>query len=275
MQDLERVFKIKGNKAGPKTMVLVGVHGNEICGVEALNKIKDTLTIECGEVYFAYGNPRAIEQNVRYTEQNLNRMFVEPNSLTSTQKKSYEYKCAKFLKKYFDKVDVLLDVHASTTPKSFPFIICEKNAFKIAQYLPAHMIVSGFNTVEPGGTDYYMNSKGKIGICFESGYLGDKKSTKNAELAILSSLEVLGHIPRQYIQKQSQKRIRVYKKYFSKTDSFKLKKKFVDFEEVKKGQVIGIDDTHAVTAPKDSVILFANNTTRAGSEIFLLGIKKK
>jgi hypothetical protein len=120
-----------------------------------------------------------------------------------------------------------------------------------------------------------MNVKGKIGICFESGYLGDKQSTKNAELAILSFLEVLGHIPRRYIQKQSQTRVKVYKKYFSKTDSFKLKKKFVDFEEVRKKQVIGIDGTLAVTAPKDSIILFANNTSRAGSEIFLLGIKKK
>ena len=270
----EEVTKISGKKEGPISIILAGVHGDEKCGVEALAKILPNLEIECGVVLIGYGNPRAIEANKRYREANLNRMFVDDNSLTQKDKGSYEYNRAQFLKSYLDKADALLDIHASSIPKSKAFAICEPNAKDLVKFLPVNLVVSGFDKVEPGGTDYYMNNNGKIGICLECGYLGDRQSTKIAEESIYGFLKACGHLKND-ASPQQQSYVRMYQKYFTKTDDFTLPKLFENFEVLEKGQVIGIDGQEEIKASKKSVILFAHNRNKSGSEAFLLGEKKE
>ncbi|MEI6479932.1 MAG: succinylglutamate desuccinylase/aspartoacylase family protein [bacterium] len=269
----ENVIELVGREPGPTSMILVGVHGNEKCGVEALNKILSKLEIQKGKAFFAYGNPQSIDQNVRYTEANLNRMFKSDELLSEKEKESYEYSRAQFLKKYLDQADVLLDIHASYTPASQRFIICEPNSKEIVKYLPFSLIVSGFDQVEPGGTDYYMNSIGKIGICVECGYLGDQKSTEIAEESIYTFLRAREHVSGER-QIYTQNYIQMYSIYITK-NNFKLTKEFSDFEEINLGQVIGTDGKEEVRAQKDSIILFARNVETGGEEAFLLGEKKK
>lgn len=267
----EEIIRLEGAKRGLTSIILAGVHGNEKCGVEALSKIPPNLKIKSGLVLFGYGNPRAIEMNQRFIETNLNRMFKRDGLLSKNEKASYEYKRAQFLKKYLKQADALLDIHASSTPNSRPFIICEANAQGITKYLPADFVVSGFDNVECG-TDYYMNSIGKIGICIECGYLGDPKSTQMAEESIFAFLKARGHITNGLIPRD-QSYARIYEKYYAKTADFTLSKLFDDFEEIAKGQIIGTDGDKDVQAEKDSIILFASNQKQIGGEAFLLGEK--
>ena len=267
----EEVTELSGKMPGPTSMVIVGVHGDERCGVDALQAMLPTLQISAGRVFFAYGNPRAIEKNVRFTETNLNRMFKDSELLPDNERSSYEFARAQFLKKYLDKAEALLDVHASFTPKSRKFIICEKNGFEVTKALPFDTIVTGFDTTQPGGTDYYMNAKGKIGICVECGFLGDPSSTAIAKESILRFLEARGHISPRDLPHDPQAQIRIYEMYLTKTNSFTLVKAFEDFEEIKEGEIIGLDGTEEVRAPKDSLIFFARDRTTLGDEAFLLG----
>lgn len=269
----EEITQLTGKEAGPTSIILVGVHGDERCGIDALASILLTLEIERGKVLFAYGNPRAIELNRRFTEANLNRMFKSDSLLSDIEKRSYEYQRAQFLKKYLNQADALLDVHASFTPNSKPFVICEKNSKGIVEYLPVDLVVTGFDQVEPGGTDYYMNSIGKIGICVECGYLGNLESTEIAKKSILAFLKARGHLPNDMMAiKQSY--IQMYDIYMTKSNSFSLSKLFDDFEEVSKDQLLGMDGSREVRAEKESVILFARNREQIGDEAFLLGEKK-
>lgn len=266
----EEFIELVGKEEGPTSIVLAGVHGDEKCGVEAFEKILPSLQIDKGRVWFGYGNPRAIEENERFAEVNLNRMFKKDDLLLESEKRSYEYKRAQFIKTYLNRADALLDIHASFTPKSKAFIICEANAKEIIQYLPFGLIVSGFDEVEPGGTDYYMNSVGKIGICAECGYLGDEKSIQTAEEAIKTFLVARGHSNGD-LKIQEQSFIKMYSLYLTKTDKFVLSRVFEDFESVPKGEVIGVDGEEKVVAPKDCIILFARNRNKIGDEAFLLG----
>src|SRR6185503_1602131 len=111
-----------------------------------------TLAVEKGRVFFVYGNPKAIELNQRCAEVNLNRMFKPDKFLTLEERRSYEYGRAQELKEYFEKADVLLDIHASSNSESRPFLICEPNSQDITKYLPFPTVVYGFDNVEPGGT---------------------------------------------------------------------------------------------------------------------------
>jgi len=270
----DEITKIIGQGKGTTSIILVGVHGDEKCGVEALEKILPNLKIEHGTVLFGYGNPQAIVANKRYIETNLNRMFIDDESLTIKEKESYEYQRAQFLKTYFAEAEALLDIHASSIPNSRAFVICEVNAKEIVKFFPVSLVVSGFDTVEPGGTDSYMNSVGKVGICLECGNIKDPQSTKIAEESIFAFLKARGHIKNNLVP-QKQTSIQMYEKYFAKTDTFTLLKPFENFEMLEENQLIGIDGQEDVRTTKRSLILFAHNGTKVGDEVFLLGEEKE
>jgi succinylglutamate desuccinylase len=268
-----RAIIFEGNEPdeGPQSAILVGVHGDEVCGVRAAESIFPTLSIDRGRVWVVCGNPRAVKRNVRLTKENLNRMFKE--DLTAAEEASYEHRRAEYLKSIIGRTDVLLDIHASYTPHSRRFAICEQNADPIVKKLPISLVVNGFDAVEPGGTDYYANLIGKVGICVECGYLKDPKSTEVAEGTILSFLAVRGHIAGA-VKRHAQRRIQMYHLYYAKSAKCVLTRKFRDFEPITRGTLIARDHDGAteVSAPRDSVILFANkDVKKVGDEVFLLG----
>ncbi|MCB9804969.1 succinylglutamate desuccinylase/aspartoacylase family protein [Candidatus Peribacteria bacterium] len=66
-------------------------------------------------------NPRAIEQNIRQTEKNMNRSFH-----TIPQDNTYEDIRAQELLPFLRESDVLLDIHNTlNTENSIPFLISE------------------------------------------------------------------------------------------------------------------------------------------------------
>lgn len=266
----ENVLHLKGKKKGKKSIILAGIHGDEKCGVLALEKISYELEIESGELYLGYGNPRAIKKNKRYIESNLNRLFKPIQDISDRDKKTYEYDRAQYLKQYLDQADCLLDIHASYTPGSHPFVICEKNAQDIVKYLPVDLVVTGFDQVQPGGTDYYMNQNGKSGMCIECGYLGDNESTKTAIEAVNNFLVARQHIPGE-IKIHQQRYIHIYDMYINKTNDFKLIRNFQDFEKLSPNEIIGHDGQDEIKTDRECVILFARNCQQKGEEAFLLG----
>ncbi len=261
---------IESNQPGPTVVILGGVHGNETCGVEALNVLQN-ITIARGTLILIYGNPQAIEQNVRYVEQNLNRMFCNDERLTSELKVSYEYKRSREILPYLHAADYSLDLHASFTPDSEPFIICESNALALVQYLPQDRVCYGFTRLEPGGTDGFMNELGKVGICIECGYLADPKSTRSAILSAQLFLQVLGMLPAvNLVPNKKQYYVEAYELYYTKTDCFRLARSFQDFETMQVGETIGYDGDVAVVSHAKQMILFARDRSAVGAEAFLL-----
>lgn len=265
----EDVIELVGKENGPTSMILVGVHGNERCGIDAITELLPSLEIQKGKVLIAHGNPEAIERNVRYTEANLNRVFKSDEMLSEREKDSYEYSRAQFLKNYLDQADCLLDIHASLTPNSQRFVICEENAQNITKYLPVSLVVSGFDEVEPGGTDYYMNQQSKIGICVECGYFDDAFSKEVAKESILSFLIACGNVAgttKEYPQAKI-----VIKGLYSTRSNFVLAQQFQDFEQVNEDEVIGRDGAEEIKMPMNGVILFARNRECSNEEAFLYG----
>lgn len=268
---IDKFYNFEGKEEGPVSVILGGVHGDEYCGVEALNNIIPNLEINSGEVWLGYANPRAIDASVRFVESNLNRMFAPDEFLSDYDIKSYEYDRAQQIKPILQSASALLDVHASFTPRSRPFAICEPNAIEIVNKLPVDLVVSGFDEVEPGGTDYYMNKIGQIGISVECGYLEDKDTKNLAINSITSFLKNRGHITSTSLEQEiEQEFIRMNFLYKTKTN-FMLSKDFEDFEKLAQGQIIGKDGDDYVITESDCVIVFARNIPSANEEAFLLG----
>lgn len=260
---------VEGALPGPTSMVLVGVHGNETCGISALKHILPTLSVDRGRVLFGYGNLSAIDRNERHTGYDLNRMFREDADLSLEERGSYEYRRSRYLMTYLDQSSALLDVHASFTPESVPFVICEENAESIVQRLPTDIVVSGFDRIQPGGADYYMNARGSIGICIECGYMGDERSVRVAEDGIFGFLGARGHITH-VEERRKQIRLEAYFLYRTESDRFVLDHPFKDFEKIIAGQHIGRDGDREIASEENSFILFARERNTSGAEGFIL-----
>ncbi|MEM6781865.1 MAG: succinylglutamate desuccinylase/aspartoacylase family protein [Pseudomonadota bacterium] len=102
---------------GPRFTVLGAIHGNEPCGPEAIRRVM--ADIESGNIKITKGtlvlapvcNPRAVEQDVRFTERNMNRSFYpKDNTLT------YEDVLQNALCPTLEQADYLLDLHSYTSP---------------------------------------------------------------------------------------------------------------------------------------------------------------
>ncbi|PLX26208.1 hypothetical protein C0580_00445 [Candidatus Parcubacteria bacterium] len=274
MEIRKDVISLDSGKPGKITTIVAGIHGNEICGMKAFAKLIPNIKIIAGKVNFVYGNLRAIEKNVREIDVNLNRLFRPDDELTETEKSSYEYSRSQKLKKLFDQSDALLDIHSSRNENSVPFAIVAKQSFDIAQKMPFKIKSSGWDIVEPGGTDDYMNRQNKINICAECGYNLDPESIKRAQDIIKIFLKLMGNIDEDIkLYNGEQKLIHAYYIYHTKTNNFKLNKKFKDFEFIKKDTLIGIDGEEKIVASEDSYIIFALNKNQIGVEAFILGKK--
>lgn len=157
---------IKSKNKGKTVAIIGGIHGNEPSGISVLNKLRK-FKIQNGKLFLILGNPKAAEKKVRFTEKDLNRCFLK------NKNKDYESARARQIMKILDKCDAVLDLHnygkkwSEKTHK--PFIICEKNSIELAKKLGISNIFYNWKKYQKGGTDHYMDTIGKIGICLECG----------------------------------------------------------------------------------------------------------
>ncbi len=261
------IVKKIGKKPGKKLAIFAGVHGNEKAGVFALERLIKDLEVEAGEVYFVYANPRAIEQDVRYTEKNLNRCFLEKVG------DSYEEKRAKELIPILDESDALLDLHASNNKEATPFLVCGEDCSEIVRIFDFEIVSFGWDNIEPGATDGYMYNQGKPGICLECGSVYQSK--ENSNLAYNSALKFLNYFgaisrPVEYNQKP-QKVVQVFQATRKKTEEFSFVKDFADFEKLIPGQVFARDGQEEYVARENECTIFPNSNKKIGDEVFVLG----
>lgn len=269
---MNEVITKKGKLPGKTSVIIAGIHGNEVCGVEAFKLLLPTLKIQRGTVHFIYGNPNAIKLGYRYTDGDLNRLFRSDGNFSNEERNSYEYHRSREILPYLDSADVLLDIHASNTEDSIPFFICENIAFPIIQEMGIETVVSGFDSLQPGGSDYYMNSRNAIGICLECGYVKDPRSTDIAVRGIQEFLVAQNHLePSEDMTFDDKRYFEMKYMHLTKTDNFTPEKKFRDFEKVEKEQVIGRDGSEEIYAPDNGIVMFVRDGDGINQEAFLWG----
>ncbi len=273
MKQPQGVFTFTGNDPGKTLALMAGVHGNEVCGVRLFYEILPHFEIKRGIVHLIFGNPRAIEANVRFTEDgmNLNRAFKPAELLSETELVSYERHRAEELMPILLECEALLDIHSVRSIENTPFIICESQAFSIARRLPFSIRSSGWDTVQPGGTDYFMNTHGKIGICVECGFHRDESAVHRAKSAMSSFLAFMNATDDAILQQtRGQRDLAVFTQHVVQV-GYRPARQFADFEPVRSNEIIGWDGEETLRAPEDAFIIFGGNTeNRCGAEAFVL-----
>ncbi len=267
MKNLKHVTTIQSNTPGKTIAIVAGIHGNETGTLQALRLAQESISIDNGTIHYVVGNPLAVEKGVRFVENNLNRAFKANQNVTPP---TYEQRRALELMELFDTCDALLDLHSVSNPKATPFIICEKEYFDIAKKFPFPIRSSGWNKIEPGSTDFYMSTHGKIGLCLECGFHEDPEVPNRALEGIKTFLSLMGNIkipmPADNFE---QKEISASDVHISKTN-FILAREFTDFEFVPKDTLIGYDEHVEFRMPKDGILIFARSSTTPNQEVVIM-----
>lgn len=262
------IWCLQGDMPGKIITIMAWVHGNELSWVTLLQDLKNNLQVMRWKVYIiSCANPRAIEQNIRQTEKNMNRSFHN-----IPQGSAYEDIRAQELLPFLRESDVLLDIHNTlNTENSIPFLISEHA--NMDQYFPVNTVVSGLDALHPGGSDGYMNSIGKVGLCIESGSIYDPRGTEIARDSVLNFLRATGAIEWKPAINTNQTKYHLDTIIKAKSTNLQFVKKWLDFEQVSQCDVVAYDDGVPIFAPYDGVIVFTYEPKQVGDEVCVFGKK--
>lgn len=217
-KNYNKIWDCCSSRTGPHLVILGGVHGNEIVGVEVIKWLVDvwgSFTKEAlsetmrGRLTLAIGNPEAVEKRKRATTpaNDLNRLFrpVYLEQSLSSEKKgtgttnnSYERRRSYELAPFLRSCDILLDIHATNKP-SPPFVRVGGEANPrhfdfVRRYLhnPKCMLLDPDYTIglgEASTTDEFVGLNGGLGLCYETGIADDLGPLNDVKLEICRLLK--------------------------------------------------------------------------------------
>jgi predicted deacylase len=284
-------YNFNSGKAGPKIVLMGAIHGNEVCGTQAIQQLIDnlhtgTVKLERGSLLLIpVANPKAYKQGTRFVEKNLNRIFKK-----TEHPHSYEETLANQLTELLQDCDILIDFHSIHT-QGWPFAMhfdfftdIEEQIIK-ASGVP--FVIKGWDTAYArslsGATDKgqskhtvsFMHDLGKIGIGIECGQHEDENSIVVASDTINRLLAYFGLIDRQFEITDHQKTVYLEHVYFRQSEQDLFKQDFYHGQILAKGDVIAHCVDGDILCPKDNMmILFPRPQCPVGEEWFYMGCQE-
>lgn len=189
------------NGPGPTMLLIGGVHGDEIEGPIALQKLSQTLNVEdlCGRVIILpVANPLAFRAHSRFAPEDgldLNRSFPGDPDGSPTQV------IAAFITKLIDKADSVFDFHAGGSRHSLkPCVLVHpladaaqmKQTLAAANAFGAPVLLLIDESETSGLLDFEVERRGKIFCCAELGGFG-VASINTIRIAFDGALNLLQH----------------------------------------------------------------------------------
>lgn len=306
-----RVHNFIGLIPGPRLIVLGGVHGNETCGTEGIERVlaeldSGALCLKRGHLTLVpVANPLARQRMQREGERNLNRQF-QPTPSGQTPP-DYEARITNVLCPLLAAHDVLLDLHSfQSAGEAFAMIGPRNNTGslepferdfeegQLALHLGTPRVVEGWLDIYADGitqrgqplteealafgwgTNEYMRSQGGYGVTLECGQHRDPAAPEVAYRAIQVALQLLGmtagdSLSGMPLQQPELLRLRSMTDRNHEGDRFV--REWATFDPVHDGELIGTrHDGMPVRAEGDGFIVFPNAEAQPGTEWFYFAI---
>ena len=295
MKAIPRIIgKYTGDKEGPLLLVTAGVHGNEPSGVKALQKVFQLLEEHQPSLKGVFlglsGNREALEQGKRFIDEDLNRTWTRKN-LSKEAPESHEQRemqeIIEVLKEYSSEsypTRFFVDCH-TTSSHSLPYISVQevgKND-QFAHRFPVN-IVRGFSDIVDGSIDKYFSRTGMTGFTFEAGQHDSEASLAHQEAMIWLALREANELEPSSIPDFSQSievfeddrakgqttyRI-LYRHGIENIDNFSMEPGFRNFEKIKKGQLLAVQDGIQVKSTWDATIFMPLYQAQGNDGFFVI-----
>jgi succinylglutamate desuccinylase len=128
-----------------RVLLVGGTHGNELMGVYLIKKFErcpELVHRSSFETLTVVGNPRAVEECVRYIDQDLNRSFDLEKWQHEGSNNSYENQRAREIRAKFGQdgqlpIDLIIDLHSTTSNVGLMLILDNIDMFTLR--LAAHL----------------------------------------------------------------------------------------------------------------------------------------
>lgn len=267
-----------GTREGPLLFITAGIHGNELSGVLALQKVFDELQLSkpdlAGTIVGVCGNRKALEKGVRYIDEDLNRAWTE-NNIDNNLRDSHEQKEmheiievlesfseTQYTRRYF------LDCH-TTSASTLPFISVQDvgDNDTWAHYFPIY-IVRGFSDLVYGCIDHYFTRIGMTGFVLEAGQHNSELAVCNQEGMIWLAIQEACGLDLHHIVgypdcvEKLIKNLKPPRKTFEiacrhelkKNDTFTMQPGFENFQKIEKGQLLAVHNGEEIHSQWDAYI---------------------
>lgn len=294
MKDIPRIIgKYDSGIEGPLLFITAGIHGNEPSGVVALEQVFKILKNEKpdikGKVIGVSGNNKALKEDVRYIDEDLNRTWTKEN-IASGKKDSHEKM------EMFNIIDVLENYPEKDFPKRY-FLDCHTTSAASEPYISvqnvndndtwAHKfptyIIRGFSDIVLGCIDHYESRIGITGFVFEGGQHESKISEKNHEgmiwLALQHACELnldsLKNYPEaaKMLEAKSDNRKTFEIKYrhgIKDEDKFKMEPGYGNFQPIKKGELLAHQNGKPIYSEWDAYIFMPLYQSQGNDGFFIV-----
>tara|TARA_R110001592_G_scaffold131834_2_gene345963 strand:+ start:2032 stop:2988 length:957 start_codon:yes stop_codon:yes gene_type:complete len=278
---LERVIgKIENKESSKLAVITTGVHGNEPSSLFAAKKVMRKIELSKlklkGTLLMLTGNINALQQDVRFIDEDLNRLWEEKriqsfikDPKTSEEKEAKEmYEAIEpHIGKYSDRF--FLDCH-TTSSQTMPYISADDqvDSYQFAQQFPVHTVV-GFSKHVAWSLNDFFRDEGFSGFTFEAGHHHAFTSLENHEAMIWLFLCKSGLIDPDDLEDKDQCRSHLAKyapdgaclfqiQYHHKLvnrDDFVMNPGYVNFQKIKKGEHLAVEQEKEVVSHLDGRIL--------------------
>ena len=274
---------LEGDISGPTVVFFAGIHGNEPAGVFAMNQVIRELKIKqlpiYGQLYAIAGNLQALQHNVRFMEQDLNRIWSMEHlengkpteGLVSKDEREME-ELQKLLTGILGQNRppyYFIDLHTTSSDTS-PFMVLNDSLLnrKFASNYPLPIIL-GIEEYLEGALLSYINELGYVSLGFESGRHDAVDAIKNCIDFVQFTLGITGLTaiaPDELIKLKhviagscqvSSKFYEIYYQYEIKNrKQFEMRPGFTNFQKIDRGTPLAQDNgTALVTRRKRQIFM--------------------
>ena len=275
------VVRITTDVKGPRVVMFSGVHGDEISGIHAVEKLffdffNGTRTLLKGSLTLTRSNAHAIAAERRYLKYNLNRMYKDEYG-PDIDRNEYEYTRAQELKSILRECDYFLDLHSAPIAQE-PFLIAEQHAIGFFSKLGLPHIIMGWNKFSGGTTggdgENYANMHGAIAATLESGSHFEKRSNDVAYRTVITMLSLLGMIDGVKDASRAEAEvIDMYAVVTKEADDFRYAGNVENFQRFKRDEAFAFQNGKPITVKEDTILLIPMKPedTKVHEEVCYLG----
>jgi succinylglutamate desuccinylase len=262
-----------------------------------------------GKIVGLIGNIQAYERKLRFVKQDLNRMITLDNvkRLTELHHAEKGNSAAQYdlayedlelveltqnidneINTYKPKRLIVLDLHTtSATGGIFTIVSEEKDSLDIALSLYAPIVKGFVRGVGGSSLHYFTPNNLKIpttSLAFEAGQHTEAQSTPRTIAWLVNCLRAIGSIKPQDVDNKHEKILRGYAKNLPKAvellsvykiaakDTFIMQPNYINFQAVKKGELLAYHNGEAVICPEDCLILMPLYQNKGTDGFFLVKV---
>ncbi|CAE8618339.1 unnamed protein product [Polarella glacialis] len=269
-------------QGGERVLITVGVHGNEQCGLVAVNQLAaegffEQLWAEdskLSELTLMIGNPGAVKANARFVDVNLNRIFVDEAKVRSGGD-SYEESLTPALAEAIDQSTWYLDLHSTSAPTPCFCIPASASSIAVSESLPVQYVLEELLCSLEGTTLHWASrDAGRVAVCVEC---GQHLEPESVDLAKSSIVQFLAEAAGKVNPDRAAKHVLSCRETQPVRAGFRYPEGQIPhaFQHVKHGELLALDDEGEIRCPfrNGTYLIMPTAHSIVGEEAWFWGLE--